>query len=89
VYFEVYDFDPLLSDIHKALTFSLKCQTREPMSSSANCQEGGNVIWHEKIIWDVNNKYTFLSFIDFDIVNGLILEIENIKTYNIEASEKQ
>ncbi|KAK6185732.1 hypothetical protein SNE40_007900 [Patella caerulea] len=84
--FTVTDFDPLLSDKHCPVQWSLKCVNRTETQTTDDDGDGKN-LFRLKTKWCVTKREAFLNSIDLNELNRIsaLLQNEDLSIWNQES----
>jgi len=80
-HFVVQDYDPLFSDVHSCLQFSLTLTDSlgsnvDNDQTTSNVDKDVNVL--KKPTWDINTKYIFVRHIDNSSIGRMLNEVDRI-----------
>ena len=82
--FEVLDFDPILSDIHRTISFAMQNLIVDEMKVDLSTDIPVQV---ERPVWDQRHKDKFIESIDLEQIQILQTELDNIASY-VDAEEE-
>jgi len=79
--FDINDFDPLLSDIHKAVSFSISCPSKANIqvcntSSQVSGEYDTNVI--DKPIWIRDNREIFINSLEPEAIENVLRSLDQL-----------
>ena len=83
--FDICDFDPLLSDIHKAISFSVRNPDASDFShrihrSYKHLSDSDQIDLHEKPLWNNDGKDMFLRSIDNSKLDSIVDQLNGLSS---------
>jgi hypothetical protein len=83
--YEIEAFDPLFSDVHNKITYSVKCRTDSNLIDNNDNKVIGNT---QARLWNINKQDEFINNLDIEKIESFIEKINNGIDIPIENCNK-